>query len=92
MGPHTGSWYGVCDIGDDECGEIDTELENLSDWAEYSLSADYATIPGHGTKVPLPKPCRATTSLPEASRAPDLLQYVDASGSRALESLLVVFL
>jgi hypothetical protein len=31
MGPHTGSWYGVCDIRDDECGESDTELENLSD-------------------------------------------------------------
>jgi hypothetical protein len=38
--PHTGSWYGVCDIGDGECGESDTELENLDDWAEYSLLGD----------------------------------------------------
>jgi hypothetical protein len=37
---HTNSWYGVCDIGDDGCGKTGTGLENIADWAKYSLLGD----------------------------------------------------
>lgn len=35
-----GSWYRVCDIGDDECEKTDVVLENLDDLAECSLLGD----------------------------------------------------
>jgi hypothetical protein len=37
MGPTRGGCYGVRDIGDDGCGERDTEVKNFADWTEYSL-------------------------------------------------------
>jgi hypothetical protein len=37
---NTGSWFGVWDLGDDGCGKIDTALENLADWTEYSILGD----------------------------------------------------
>jgi hypothetical protein len=40
VGPASGGWYGVGDIGDDGCEKTGAVLENLADWAEYSLLGD----------------------------------------------------
>jgi hypothetical protein len=37
VGPESVVWYGVGYIGDDGCEKIGVVLENLADWAEYSL-------------------------------------------------------
>jgi hypothetical protein len=40
VGPASGGWYGVGDIGDDGCEKTGAVLEHLADWAEYSLLGD----------------------------------------------------
>jgi hypothetical protein len=40
MGPTSGSWYGVRDLGDDGYGKISTGLYNLDDQAGIFLLGD----------------------------------------------------
>jgi hypothetical protein len=49
VGSSMGSWYGVWDIGEDGCVETGTALENLNDYAEYTLL-------GYANRVRLVRP------------------------------------
>jgi hypothetical protein len=37
VGPTGVGWYGVGNLGDDECGEIGTVLQIFDDHTEYSI-------------------------------------------------------